>query len=296
MTSPNFTSPKSLKTLCKSLRLKDESTFIAAGCTDLLIHLNQQRLYDYKIIDITHLSELKKIQEQNHTVTIGACVTMTELENSPIVARYFPALKDAAYHLGSKQIRNLATLGGNIANASQSADTLPVLFAYEAELEILDSSGRIRLSKVMDTIEGLGKNTLKKDEVILKIHLQKSTALSAFSKIGARSSVTISKLNACIKLGLTESGTILSASIYLGAVGVKPIQAQLIENALTGSTLEGVSINSLDQCIKTQIEKAIPTRASRHYKKQAALGVIEDALGKITALYLGASSEKEGVL
>lgn len=277
----NFYLPKSLAQLAEALEKKDGDTYIVAGGTDLVINFSKNGIFDYKLIDITHIKELKAIEETQYEVIIGACVTMTEIENSPVIDKYISALKTAAYKLGSQQIRNRATIGGNISNSSQSADTLPVLFAYGAEVEIINSKGQKRIDKVENVVIGLGKNNLQKDEVITKIIIKKCSSISAFAKIGSRTSVTISKVNCCLKVDTDIEGKIANPVIYLGAVGPKPIKAQLIEKALADKNIKTISICEIKEQILDQIEAAIPNRSSKHYKKEASAGIIEEALNNL---------------
>ena len=129
----NFFMPRNLEELADALKEKDENTYLCAGGTDLVIHLRARKKFHYSLIDLTHLEEIKKIEETQDEILIGAAVTMTQLEKSPVIRKYIPALAKAASMVGSTQIRNRATVGGNVANASQSSDTTPVLLAYGAE-------------------------------------------------------------------------------------------------------------------------------------------------------------------
>ncbi len=275
-----FMSPKSIDELCQALARKDEDTYVIAGGTDLIIHFNKNGIFDYSVIDITKLDELKEIIETDTEIIIGACVTMTEIENSEVINEYIPALIDSVRNLGSQQIRNRATLGGNIANASQSGDNLTVLFAYNAYIEIIDSKGVKRLNKINDVVEGLGKNNLSRDEIITKIVIEKYSSKSAFSKIGSRKAVTISKINCCIKINLNDE-IVDEAIVYLGAVGPKPIKAKLIEGKIINRNINDINIRDINDAIYGQIECAIPDRSSKHYKKAAAEGLIEDVLKKL---------------
>lgn len=277
----NFISPKKIEELCEALKEKEKGTYVIGGGTDLIIHFNKKGIFDYKIIDITKLDELKEINENDFEITIGSCVTMTELENSSVINKYIPALVDSAYNLGSQQIRNKATIGGNVANASQSGDTLPVLFAYDATIEIINSAGKRRIDKIENVVEGLEKNNLNFDEIITKIIIKKSSSISAFSKVGSRKAVTISKINCCAKINLDDDMVIKESIIYLGAVGPKPIRANFIEEKILYKNINEILPKDVHEEVYMQIEKAIPNRSSKHYKKTAAEGLIEDILNKL---------------
>lgn len=272
-----FLIPENLDQLVLALQEKDDNTYLCAGGTDLVIHLRAKKKFHYSIIDLTHIEEIKKITENEREIIIGAGVTMTQLEKSPVIKQYFPALQKAASMVGSTQIRNRATIGGNIANASQSADTAPVLFALGAEALVLDEKGRKKLYPAEELVEGREKNRLKDREMILEFHIPKTGCRSAFAKVGSRKAVTISKINGCICTAI-NSGILEKPVIYLGAVGVKASRAFFIEKALEGKKLEEVCVQSIKEEIYRQIEENIPDRPSKHYKKSAAMGIMDTLL------------------
>ena len=277
----DFISPKNIDELCQALKEKDKNTYVIAGGTDLIIYFSKKQIFDYNIVDITKLKELKNIIETETEISIGSCVTMTEIENNSILHEHIEALTEAAYNLGSQQIRNSATIGGNVANASQSGDTLPVLFAYDANVEIINSLGTRRIEKIDDVVEGLEKNNLNIDEIITRIIIKKSSSKSAFAKVGSREAVTISKINCCANINLNKDMTINEPVIYLGAVGPKPIRAKLIEEKILGKNINNINISEINDTIIEQIENAIPNRSSKYYKKAASEGLLEDVLYKL---------------
>lgn len=273
----NFYIPKTQKELADALSKKDENTYLCAGGTDLVIHLRNQKKFHYSLIDLTHMEELKKIEETEEEILIGSAVTMTELEKSPVIQNYMPGLAKAASMVGSTQIRNRATIGGNIANASQSSDTMPVLFAYETEAVVLNELGEEKRYLLEDLIEGLERNRLKEKEVLTRFIVKKDNSISGFSKVGSRKAVTISKINGCVKTVLKED-ILTQVIVYLGAVGAKATRAGYIEQALEGQNLKEIDIRRLKEAVYAQIEANIPNRSSKHYKKSAALGVLDTIL------------------
>lgn len=276
----NFYIPKTQKELADALDKKDENTYLCAGGTDLVIHLRSQKKFHYSLIDLTHVEELKKIEEMEEEIWIGAAVTMTELEKSPVIQKYMPGLAKAASMVGSTQIRNRATIGGNIANASQSSDTMPVLFAYETEAVVLNDMGEEKRYLLDDLIEGLERNRLEEKEVLTRFIVKKDSSISGFSKVGSRKAVTISKINGCVKTVLKEE-RLTQVIVYLGAVGAKAARAGYIERALEGQKLEEIDFGSLKEAVYAQIEANIPNRSSKHYKKSAAFGVLDTILEEL---------------
>jgi CO/xanthine dehydrogenase FAD-binding subunit len=277
-----FTAPKSLDELKTALSKKTHNTYIVAGGTDLAVGMNKNKIYDFSLIDITKIKELKKIEYKDDLIEIGSCVRMVDLENNEIINKYVPSLSKAASSIGSTQIRNLATIGGNIANAAQCADTVAVLFAFDAEAEIMNSKGEIRKELVYNIIQGIGQTSIKKDEVIIKILLkgQKTNEFSSFSKIGARKAVTISKINACIKLRL-EDNIIVDSRVYIGSIGVKAVRSLLIEDALNKNVLNKDLKEKILELGSKQVLDSIPKRKSKEYKKIAVKGILDDIFSDI---------------
>lgn len=275
-----FMAPRNIGELCTALKNKDDKTFIIAGGTDLIVKFAKEKIYDFNIIDISKLRELKNIEVNDDTIKIGSCVTMTEIENNKELQESMPALVNAASNVGSTQIRNRATIGGNIANASQCGDTITVLFAHDAKLKILNSLNEYRYENIRNFILGINKTILKADEVIVGIEIKRTKDVSSFAKVGSRKTVTISKLNCCGKFHINKDHIIEEAEIYMGAVGVKPIKADLIEKSLIGKSFNNMD-DEIKLAIEDQIEKAIPDRSSKHYKKIAAIGLIEDMFNNL---------------
>lgn len=270
--------PETIEELIICLNQMDENCHICAGATDLMIKLRKMKMKDWSVLDITGVPDLQKIEEKEKRLSIGACVTMTKIEEHQVVCQKVPALAKAASMVGSTQIRNRATLGGNIANASQSADTVPVLMAYDAEAVILNQEGEIYRIPVQKLIVAREKTLLKKGEVIVAIEIPCEERISGFSKVGSRKAVTISKINGCMTYYLDQNGAIEEPRLFLGAAGVKASEAKVIEEALTGKKPEQISIEMLREPMEQQMEINIGNRPSKHYKKIAALGVMDDIL------------------
>jgi len=284
MENNQFYSPKTMKELALVLKEKKNKNdvFFVAGATDLAVTMKKNRRTDFASIDLTKIEEMKKIEKKDDYLEIGACVTMTELTQSSLIQSEILALSMAASKVGSVQIRNRATIGGNTANAAQCADTLPVLFSYNAEGLLFDSNGQTRLVKLEDLIVGFGHTYINADEVLYKIivPLGKQKHYSAFSKIGSRKTVTISKINYAIRMNI-ENEHISDMSIYLGSIGPKPIRASKMESYCLGKRWGQDLLEPLFELGAQQIEEAIPTRSSRHYKKVAVKGIIEDTFNAL---------------
>lgn len=275
----SFAMPVNREELVKALT-EGNGALLCAGGTDLMIRLSEKKQFHYSIIDLTHMPEISGIEETDTIIRIGAAVTMDELERSPGVRRWIPALSKAASLVGSTQIRNRATIGGNIANASQSSDLTPVALAFGAVAAVCDSTGRIRMTAVDEFVRGLGKTDLGATDVILWFEFPKTGARSGFAKVGSRKAVAISKINICIKADV-EDGIMRRVSVLLGAVGPRARRSPIIEQVLQGMSLHNPDEGVLKEAVYAQIEENIPDRSSRHYKKPAAFGILCDALDEL---------------
>ena len=275
----NFAMPKTREELARALR-ENNGALLCAGGTDLMIRLREKKQFHYSLIDLTHMAEMAGIKETETSVIIGAAVTMDELERSSLIRRYLPALSKAASMVGSTQIRNRATIGGDVANASQSSDLTPVILAYDTRAAVCDSTGGIRMLAVDEFVKGLGRTELGETDVILWFEVEKTAAFSGFAKVGSRKAVAISKINVCVKADI-EDGILRNVSVFLGAVGPKARRSPFIELALEGMELSRRDERVLKEAVYDQIEDNIPDRSSKHYKKPAAYGIICDALEEI---------------
>lgn len=284
MKSSEFYSPRTIQELVELLKLKrDRSDFyFVAGATDFAIHIKKQGIMDFTAIDLTHLDALKKIKKIDDCIEIGAAVTMTRLEKSGVIQEYANALAQAAGRVGSTQIRNRATIGGNIANAAHCADTITACFALRATALLLNSEGKFRELLLEDFVLGLGSTKIEPDEVLIKIRIQcgSTPVYSSFSKVGSRKSVTISKLNHAVRL-VFKDNYVSEAAMYFGSIGPKAIKAENMEKHCIGREWDETLMEELLELGSKQIDEAIPTRSSRHYKRIAIKGVISDVFNDI---------------
>ncbi len=178
-------------------RSKYDSVVFAGG-TDLMVeHLRGSNLiakFNKPILFLNYLNELKEIKEDENNIIIGALTTFNDIIKSDLVPQ---VLKDSALEIAGPPIRNIATIGGNICNASPSADSLPALYAMDSIL-VLKSKNEERKIKIRDFIIGVSKTTLKNDEILTHIIIPKNNYKYYFyRKIGTRHANALSKLAIC---------------------------------------------------------------------------------------------------
>lgn len=177
---------------------------IIAGGTDLMIHLRQARLSSQNapsvILDVSRLPELQRLEPGAPRPYVGAGVTFHRLESDPEVARHLPLLAQAASMVGSLQVRQTGTIGGNVANASPAADGMTALTALGARAQIASLQGR-RECSIEELVTAPNKTTLAPGEIILGFTLeQASPAGQVFAKVGRRQAVSVARLNLAVCL------------------------------------------------------------------------------------------------
>ena len=158
--------PQILRDLFTFMKLyMDSDVKLLAGGTDFMLMLENNKIQPDLVIDLTAVQEMKGITVIGDELCIGALTTMTELAESALVRTYAPLLAEAAVSMGNLQVRNLATVGGNLANASRSADVVPALIALDA-VAIINKDDGSRQELVEEVLRGSRKTSLAKDEVI----------------------------------------------------------------------------------------------------------------------------------
>lgn len=270
MNSFDYCSPKNIQDTFSLLKEYGREASCLAGGTDLLVRIKIGRVSPKTVIDLKGVPELNTgIRVIGNEVHIGALTTMATLQMDSLIARYFPALVEAVLNIGSVQIRNRASIAGNLCNASPAADSAPSLLIYQAQVACISPQSE-RVLPLGDFITGPGKTALAKDELVKEIILPipSSDQAAAFTRLTRRKGVDLATINLCCQVnnhGLTR--------FVLGAVGPIPV---LVEEA--GGLLTSNELNSeaKKKVIAQLMEKAIPItdiRASKEYR-QAMLTVL----------------------
>ena len=202
---------------------------LLAGGTDLMVAINYGHARPSSVIALRSVRELCFARRVDDTFVIGAGVTYTELESGEIADRY-PALAAAARTVGSPQIRNAGTIGGNVANASPAGDTLPVLAALDAKVELRSRSGT-RLLDWRDFFVGVKRTARSPDELIYAVHLPVIDSRQDYLKVGPRNAMVISVAGVALVVDRTNR----SVRCGLGSVGPVPLRADEAELFAAGN-------------------------------------------------------------
>ena len=179
------------RTLDEALRLKAERPAARplAGGTDLLVELNFDRVRPEAILNLAEVRELARWSRENGTLRLGACVSYAELMR-PALAQALPALAEAARTVGSPQIRNRGTIGGNLGTASPAGDALPPLLVEGAVVEVGSARG-VRSLPLTEFLVGPKRNALEPDELVLAVRVDPSGQPQTFMKVGPRNAMVI---------------------------------------------------------------------------------------------------------
>ena len=186
------------RTLDEALRIRAERPdFLPiAGGTDVMVELNFDRRRPPGLLNLADVPELKGWSRENGAVRIGAGVTYTELRRPPL-AELFPALAEAARTVGSPQIQNRGTLGGNLGTASPAGDSLPPLLVEHADIELASASGA-RSVPLGRFLVGPKRNELREDELVVAVRLSPSGAAQTFMKVGPRNAMVIAVVSLAV--------------------------------------------------------------------------------------------------
>ena len=281
--------PKTWEEIPDCLRQMTEKSKFLGGGTDLIIKLHSGQLKPDALCYLGYVRELREIREQEEGLSIGAYLSMTELERDPRIKARYPALMRAAADVGSVQIRNNGTLGGNIGNASPAGDLLPVLCLYEAKVETMGPGGLRRLP-IEDVLLSPGRMSLSYNEAIVRILLPPCTMETAFLKLGSRKKLTISRIG--IALGAEkEDGRIRKLRLYIGAVSIKPLRLKAAEELAIGKRIGESEVLAMAEILSDYIREHVPEEFDRDYKVWAARGAMLDIFSRLKLI---SAEESEG--
>ena len=277
-----YVRPASLSEALTALRDFPGRSYALAGGTDLLISLRNRRLEaPLRLVDVSRLPELCQIREENGTVVLGGCVTHSRLVNSPVVQQYLPVLAEAAAAIGSEQIRNRGTLGGNLCNASPCADTAPALLVLNAEVEIASTEGGRRLS-LADFLQAPYRTALQPGELLVSVHCEKlpEDAGCAFLKLGRRSAMSIARINVAAVLGFGDYGEIADARLAAGSIMPRTARLHSAEKTMMGETPSDELFRAVGDFVAKEMIATAGRRWSTPYKKKVVPVLVQRVLSK----------------
>jgi carbon-monoxide dehydrogenase medium subunit len=276
----DFLKPKSLKEALQLEKTIAGAKFISGG-TDLLVQIKNRELQPPALISLRSVPELATI-EVNGSARIGALVTISDIIQQPALGRNYPVLVEAAKRLGSVQIRNVATIGGNLCNCSPSADMALPLLVLEAKVR-LQTSRASREIPLQEFFKGPGESCLSSDEILTDILLDppRQNAKAAFLKKGrVKMDLAIASLALLLEM---EGKKCHKARIAAGSVAPVPLRLSKVETLLEGADISKDLVSKAQQLAAKNVSPITDVRATEEYRRHI-IGVfirrgLEKALG-----------------
>ena len=269
MRSFDFFEPTTIEEASSLLAQNDDEATILAGGTDLLIGLKDHIETPKSVISLAQIPGLDGIMyDENTGLSIGGMTKMRSIEQSSIIRNRYTALAEGASEVGSIQIRNLATLGGNICNASPAADTVAALLVFGAQVEIAGTDGK-RTVPIRDFFLGPGESTLNRDEIVTGFICPPRPASSGsyYIKQKIREVMDLAFIGVAASLQLT-SGVVEDVKIGLAAVAPTPIRATDAEDILKGNPLTEAILNEAASAASAQASPISDLRCSADYREE----------------------------
>jgi CO/xanthine dehydrogenase FAD-binding subunit len=278
--------PSKLKELMRLLARFGDKGKIIAGGTDLVLQLKSREIPSPQyIFDIENIDELNYIKDEREVIRIGAILKHYKLQSSSVIDEKLPLLKEAIDQLGTPQIRNVGTIGGNLCNASPAADASLPLMVLGAQLKIVSTGGerKIPIEKFFKSVK---KTTLKNSELLTEILIPRQTNEygGAFMKIGRRNGHDISLVNGAVMLKLSN-GRIEDLCIALGSVGPTPMRALKTETFLKGKEYSEENVRKASAISSSEIRPISDVRASAEYRRQVVESLVEIAIQRAGAKF-----------
>jgi carbon-monoxide dehydrogenase medium subunit len=269
----NYHLPKTVEAALTDLARYDGQARVVAGGTDLLLELQQGRRPPVAaLVDITQIPEMGGIRQEGDIVTIGAAVTHTEIVASPLLRQQATCLVESCGVIGGPQVRNVSTLGGNVAHALPAGDGTISLVVLAAEAEVVSLTGQ-EWYPIMDLFQGPGQSTVDPTrELITRFRFRATaqTARTAFNRIMRPQGVALPILGMAVWVEFeTDHKTVARTRIALGPAGPKPLRATKAEQYLVGRRLQPQVLATLTQHILAEAKlRTSKYRATKAYRTE----------------------------
>lgn len=268
--------PSTLSEAVDSL-MKEPDQIIIAGGTDVLIRMHHGKLSEAKLLSIRGLEELKEIKLlQDGMLSIGALVPFTKIMRDENIKKYIPMLGEAVANIGGPQIRNMATIGGNICNGAVSADSSTTLFVYNAKLRLISSRGE-RVVPIQNFYEGPGKVRLQPGEILVSIEIDRENYHNYhgnYIKHSNRKALDIAMLGVAV-LCRIEDDCFKELRIALGVAAPTPIRCIQAEEYGEGLKINNDNIKKVCSLALTASKARDSWRASKAYREHLIVVLTE---------------------
>lgn len=283
-----YLAPKTLDEAVTLLKERGDGVKLVAGGTDLLVHMKEAGLHPSAVVSLHAIPELRGIEfDEASGLRVGASTDLAAIGASPDVQPHYAALADGASIVGSVQTRNMATIGGNIANAAPSADATPPLVVFDAVAKVAGPSGS-RDVPVGELAVGPSETVLNADEVIVDFRLATPAARtgSVYQRHTPRKIMDIAAVGVAIRISLAADGKIEDSHVCLGAVGPTVFRATEAEEALGGQMPGDELFDKVAELAKAAAMPISDVRGSADFRRHL--------VGVMTKRCLGIAVERAG--
>lgn len=299
--------PRSVEETCALLFTHGQEAQVVAGGTDLFVKMKQRRFVPSVLINIKRISGLDQIRcDANDGLHIGPLTTIQAIRDSALIGKHFPVLSEAAGVLGTAQVRNLGTIGGNLGNASPSAEFAPPLLILNGSVRCLGRRGE-RVVPLDGFFVGPGKSALEADEVITDIHVPKPPACQGAGRPSRAQLVYLKHslrrmdvaMAAAAVFVLLDGDKCRDVRIALGAVAPTPFRARKAEETLIGRRLAGDSSESelLEEVAQVATGESHPIddiRGYASYRRKVVAMLVRHGLEHVIARARTRVTERDG--
>jgi carbon-monoxide dehydrogenase medium subunit len=254
---------------------------VYAGGTDIIPRMRLKKLSPGHLVNIKRIPGLKGIDFDGKTLIIGALARLNDIIFSPVVAEHLPVLAGVCRGMASHQVRNLATLGGNLCNAAPSADAPPILIALGARVHIFSPSGKRELS-LEEFFRGPGSVALAPGELLTHILVDRPPAevRCAYYKHEIREALEIAITGVAVALTMGPDGTCRDARVVVAACAPTPLRARGAEGALRGTRLTKEDIRRAGEAAAGEISPIDDVRGSARYRREMTEVSLARAVGR----------------
>jgi len=279
MLNTTYFRPENLDDALAALQEKEFENVVMAGGTDLMVALRSHGQSLKRVIDISRIKELNDVTVSDAKISIGAGVTFSKVMVNDILKKQAPLLVAACSQVGSPQIRNMGTIGGNIVNAAVCADSIPALVCLDAVLHLVKMDSKREL-KIDEFVLGRNQTKIECGELLTHItfDIQKPGERWSFIKLGRRNAVAISRLTVAIRGDLDSNDRIQTVHIALGAVTAQIDKWLCVEEFLVGKTPDAALFKRSGEMVAEQMTAKYGRRWSTEYKEIAVARLVERAL------------------
>jgi carbon-monoxide dehydrogenase medium subunit len=258
-----------------------------AGGTDVLVSMKEKGFQPEVLVDLKRIGELRGIAlAGDHGLSIGATTTLHEVEKSKLVNETCPVLGEIVGQIGSIQVRNRGTFGGNLGNGSPAADSARALLILDAEVEVESVSGR-RIVPIESFFVGPGETAIRRGELLRRILIPalKPGTRTASIKYGPRRAMDCAITSVAVALTIDPPGVCRAARIALGSVAPTPIRARQAEALLVGQEITEGRLEEATEAARSEAQPITDVRASADYRIDLVRVLVRRALKKAVEDY-----------